>query len=161
MSARPAQVRRTLPMAQLRQIEHGALPVRPKSSERLAVEAVLRTATLRNPISAKQVVARCGLTPAVVRTHISNSCSAGLAYNVAPGVFPALYAWGQPPAAAPVHPRRVALMREERYYDGAELRPFTGRPGAMHAFDLPSVQNGQRVERARPCLISSQPDKRR
>ena len=31
-------------------------------------------------------------------------------------------------------------------YDGAELRPFTGRPGAMDAFDKPSLINGQRQD---------------
>ena len=28
-------------------------------------------------------------------------------------------------------------------YDGAELRPYTGRPGAMHAFSLPSRMGNQ------------------
>lgn len=32
-------------------------------------------------------------------------------------------------------------------YDGAELRPYTGRPGALDAFMLPSVVNGQIVPR--------------
>lgn len=30
-------------------------------------------------------------------------------------------------------------------YDGAELRPYIGRPGAMDAFNLPSLQGGRRV----------------
>jgi len=38
-------------------------------------------------------------------------------------------------------------------YNGAELRPFDGRPGAMDAFDLPSVVGGVPVERTRPALI--------
>lgn len=28
-------------------------------------------------------------------------------------------------------------------YDGAELRPYNGRPGAMHAFSLPSRMGNQ------------------
>lgn len=30
-------------------------------------------------------------------------------------------------------------------YNGAELRPFEGRPGAMDAFSLPSLRFGERV----------------
>ena len=47
-------------------------------------------------------------------------------------------------------------------YGGAELRPFTARPGAMQAFTLPSLQGGQRVERRIPMLMgSSVPEARR
>ena len=35
-------------------------------------------------------------------------------------------------------------------YNGAELCPFAGRPGAMDAFALPSVVGGARIPRARP-----------
>ena len=38
-------------------------------------------------------------------------------------------------------------------YDGAELRPYEGRPGAMDAFELPSVVNGERVPRTAPRLL--------
>ena len=49
-----------------------------------------------------------------------------------------------------------ASMREP--YDGAELRPFEGRPGAMDAYRLPSLFNGRRVERARaPSPHRSEP----
>lgn len=40
-------------------------------------------------------------------------------------------------------------------YDGAELRPFTGRPGAMDAFALPSLRFGKRVYRRDVDLIST------
>ena len=30
-------------------------------------------------------------------------------------------------------------------YDGAELKPFQGRPGSMDAYTLPSLDNGLRV----------------
>lgn len=40
-------------------------------------------------------------------------------------------------------------------YDGAELRPFTARPGAMDAFAKPSLQGGQVVERRPPVLMGS------
>jgi hypothetical protein len=30
-------------------------------------------------------------------------------------------------------------------YDGAELKPFTGRPGSMDAYALPSLDNGEKT----------------
>ena len=36
-----------------------------------------------------------------------------------------------------------------KFYDGAELLPFEGRPGAMRAYSLPSVMQGRPVERSR------------
>lgn len=52
------------------------------------------------------------------------------------------------------HERKVRSMFKgettERFvptgkYDGAELRAFTGRPGAMDAFSCPSLRNGKRI----------------
>lgn len=39
------------------------------------------------------------------------------------------------PMAQPIH------VAKEGHYQGAELRPFVGRPGAMQAFALPSRVN--------------------
>lgn len=38
-------------------------------------------------------------------------------------------------------------LRDPGTYDGAELRPFEGRPGAMDAYGLPSLIQGRRVWR--------------
>jgi hypothetical protein len=38
-------------------------------------------------------------------------------------------------------------------YDGAELKPFTGRPGSMDAYTLPSLDNGLRVAYSGPKPI--------
>lgn len=38
-------------------------------------------------------------------------------------------------------------LRDGATYDGAELRPFEGRPGAMDAYGLPSLIQGRRVWR--------------
>ena len=55
-------------------------------------------------------------------------------------------------------PRRVEFGST---YTGAEMRPFDGRQGAMRAFTLPSLQNGQSVERVRPQLFgTSKPERR-
>jgi len=40
----------------------------------------------------------------------------------------------------------------------SEIRAFTGRPGAMRAFELPSLVDGQRVDRARPLSLASTTD---
>ena len=40
--------------------------------------------------------------------------------------------------------------RKASNYNGAELRPYEGRPGAMDAYQLPSVINGVRIPRALP-----------
>lgn len=42
----------------------------------------------------------------------------------------------RPRPSRPVTP--PAGWRNRETYDGAELKPFTGRPGAMDAFKLPS-----------------------
>jgi hypothetical protein len=38
-------------------------------------------------------------------------------------------------------------------YDGAELKPFQGRPGSMDAYALPSLDNGERVAYSGPKPI--------
>lgn len=43
--------------------------------------------------------------------------------------------------------------RKADTYNGAELRPFSSRPGAMDAYALPSVINGVRTPRALPICV--------
>lgn len=43
-----------------------------------------------------------------------------------------------------VTPTPTANKRD--YYDGAELKPFEGRVGAMDAYKLPSIRGGKAVE---------------
>lgn len=54
----------------------------------------------------------------------------------------------------PDHPRN---MRNTTHYSGAELRPYTGRPGALDAYRLPSLIDGQRVDRRPPAIMSASP----
>jgi hypothetical protein len=35
-------------------------------------------------------------------------------------------------------PKRICNASVSKTYDGVELQPYAGRPGAMNAFDLPS-----------------------
>ena len=44
----------------------------------------------------------------------------------------------------------AAPLKRADDYTGAELKPYTGRPGAMDAYLLPSVINGVRIPRALP-----------
>lgn len=63
--------------------------------------------------------------------------------------YPAVYslrdrtAHANPTAA----PRITNATPGRTLYDGAELRPYEGRPGAMRAFALPSLIGGRRVAR--------------
>lgn len=41
--------------------------------------------------------------------------------------------------------RQHVNANSRQLYDGAELRPNTGRPGAMDAYNLPSLQGTRRV----------------
>jgi hypothetical protein len=41
--------------------------------------------------------------------------------------------------------RKINSAMQANTYDGSELRAFSGRPGAMDAFDCPSMVNGVRV----------------
>lgn len=48
-------------------------------------------------------------------------------------------------------PHRTGTMTDD--YLGPELRPYEGRPGAMDAYNLPSMHNGCEVPRKRPSLM--------
>ncbi len=43
-------------------------------------------------------------------------------------------------------------------YTGADLRAYTGRPGAMDAYHLPSLHNGQRQPRRVPIIMGAGPN---
>lgn len=134
---------------------------RSTSPERQAVEEVLKAAR-GQPLTADTVASRSGLRADEVRVIIRNCCTKGLAHNVAPGEPLGQYLWGQPTLARPPAGTATARgqqrpMKGDDTYRGEALRPFTGRPGAMHAFTLPSLVNGTRSARVRPVLISAQP----
>jgi len=129
-----------------------------KGEARLAVEEALKTGTREHPIDAYEIAAITGLSVPLVRTHISNCCNSYLAHNVKPPGQPgAAYVWGRRPDP---HKPNVAQPRQSTFkdgdYDGRELRPFTGRAGAMDAYGLPS--DGR--PRVRPIIISAGPEQR-
>lgn len=85
------------------------------------------------------------------------------------GDFPRTYAIHGRRTTTP-QPRRPSLRvvraaaepawRQSDLYDGKELRPFAGRPGAMRAFELPSLVNGVAMPRVRPALIACKDEPR-
>ncbi len=40
-------------------------------------------------------------------------------------------------------------LKMKQTYNGKELKPFSGRPGAMDAYSLPSMVDGKRVQAGR------------
>ena len=139
----------------MRKLDYGVA----KSQERLWVEDALKTGTREAPIDAAEIASITGLSLSTVRTHISNCCNSHLAHNVRlAGQVGAAYAWGRKPD--PGKSPNVAQPRQSTFkdgdYDGRELRPFTGRAGAMDAYGLPS--DGR--PRVRPIIISVGPEQR-
>lgn len=47
------------------------------------------------------------------------------------------------------------INKMEGKYDGAELRPYCGRPGAMDAFSKPSRIGNDFIQHRAPVAISS------
>jgi hypothetical protein len=129
--------------------------VRPApSARRAAIEAHINTATRESPLTAEQIAGRIGVDPAVVRPHISNICACGRAHNTTAGQQPAMYAPGPAPLKMPARTTERRHAHPD-HYDGAELRPYTGRPGAMDAFALPSLRGGVRMPHRPPIGIGS------
>lgn len=62
----------------------------------------------------------------------------------------------------PVQKRRATPVFESRIptatYTGE--KPLPERPGSMKAYTLPSLENGNRVDRKKPILIGALPEKR-
>jgi hypothetical protein len=49
--------------------------------------------------------------------------------------------------------RAGTVAAQDNVYRGEKPLPL--RPGAMDAYELPSLQNGERIERRRPMLIAA------
>lgn len=112
----------------------------------------MRMTSQANPLTAAQIAARTNLAIDVVRRHIAKICIRDLAHNVTGNKVHAAYAWGGNPATST---RPTVEKRGDGTYDGRELRAYCGRPGAMDAFTLPSLQNGKAVPRKAPILMAA------
>lgn len=102
------------------------------SPDRMAVEDCLRASS--STLSSKKIATLTGVAGAQVTAILQRLRHEGTAVNAGTGTKPA---WRL--ARAKVSP---AAEPAQRYptgtYTAPELKPFTGRPGAMDAFALPS-----------------------
>jgi hypothetical protein len=123
----------------------------PKSREREAVESVLQAA--RTPLDANQIATRSGANVNRVRVALNHLLTDNRIHRRDP-LRDRLhrYAWGPAPV---VHATVLSSRTPKGEYDGRDLQPYAGRPGALHAFTLPSLHNGERTERRTPMLLGS------
>lgn len=98
-------------------------------------------------LSPQQIASATGLPIQTIRTTLANMAAAGQATNAGNTRTPL---WRLPNASDQASNDMNPMHKHAGTYDGAELRPYTGRPGAMDAFTLPSLANGQRVAARRP-----------
>lgn len=125
-----------------------------KSPHRIAIENLLLET--KRHLSRDEIAQMCNVTkrqvtsvlqvmrdsaPGGVLDSFKDPSGLGHLYRVIP-------AEPKPNRIQPVRPGTTS-----GYYMGAELRPYEGRPGAMDAFELPSVVNGERVPRTAPRLL--------
>jgi hypothetical protein len=128
--------------------------VQEKSPQRIAVEAVLETATALNPLSITQIAERAGVGADVTRKLVHAACTMSRAYNLNAGKkgSPGLYARGVPPK---IEIERMPTQRQVVTTGGyTGERPIATRPGAMDAYAIPSLGES---ERRRPMIIGAGP----
>jgi len=154
----PAPTPTPTPAPTAKAIEHFPTHVRratPKSLERQSVESVFMTANLQmETVTPEQVSRLSGVGQHKVHSILSNLQQGNLIHRV-PGEE-TRYAWGPRPVVvvAPVAPAAI----NPGSYDGAELRQTCARPGAMRAYELPSMQDGKVVPRRAPILLGGKPE---
>lgn len=159
-----------------------------RSPDRIAVENALQFSAPES-LTSRRIATICDLPLKKVATILCNLRAVGDILRTMPtekgGEI--RYAWcRQPPAPRaestqqrrrpPIAPEPgavapPAVIVQQRHaaptaltsntYDGRDLRPYTGRPGSLHAFTLPSIQNGQRVDRRPPMIMGCTPPLRR
>jgi len=134
------------------------------SPARAAIEVLLQTNTQAFTID--QIATSCRLPNVTTLTILRSLRDDQLVTNgtdTADGHSTWQWTEAKAPAASVkvdvVAPPRPPMKQGD--YDGRELQAFVGRPGAMDAFALPSVHNGQRVERRTPLIMASAPDPRK
>ena len=111
-----------------------------KTTDRKAVEIVLHGARVgEGALTPQRISSLSGVELAATRTIIKSLMTAQLVVNAGTPQQPK-YRWRSESQS------NESYARDWGRYDGAELRPYTGRPGAMDAFNLPSSVNGKHVK---------------
>jgi len=98
-------------------------------------------------MSPQQIASATGLELKLARVTLHNMHAAGQVVNAGTHNKPL---WRLTTADDLVRDAQGPMHQHAGTYDGAELRPYTGRPGAMDAYALPSLANGVRVPAKRP-----------
>lgn len=115
-----------------------------KTQDRKAVEAVLHGARVgEGSLTPQRIASLSGVELSAVRVIIKSMLTARQIVNAGTAQQPKYRMRGEAATNAAYH-------RDWGWHDGAELRPYTGRPGAMDAFNLPSLVQGQQVPARRP-----------
>ena len=115
-----------------------------KTQDRKAVEAVLHGArVMGDAMTPQRIASLAGVELKSARSIIQSLMTAKQIVNTGTSQQPKYRMRGEAATNAAYH-------RDWGRYDGAELRPYTGRPGAMDAFSLPSLVQGQQVPARRP-----------
>lgn len=130
------------------------LPAPPRSRQRLAIEEVLRHTSRSTPLTVDELAQRTGHARAAIRSALNGLVQRGHVENATPHQLPARYRWSRKRGwTAPEASTDPRVRFPDGLYDGRELHPYCGRPGAMDAFALPSLVDGVRVPRRAPMLV--------
>lgn len=117
-----------------------------KSVARRAVEQALQQS--KRPLTIVEIIARAGLTDTRARIRVENYLRAMVHEGTARRLFAdRIPMWSAGSRATAAAETEAAARVDYDPYDGAELRPYEGRPGAMDAFALPSRVGRRRTWR--------------
>lgn len=127
-----------------------------KSPSRIAVEQALIEHSNKGGLSIPRLAEIVGVDVTTVRRALTGLRDTGQLVNLGTQGKPA-YAISSVLPKATAAPNRYVPRGS---YDGAELRPYEGRPGAMTAYHLPSLRDGVRVpyNGIRPMLVGALKD---
>ena len=118
-----------------------------KTTDRKAVEAVFNAVRAMDAaLTPHQIASLAGVELKAARSIIQSMLTARQIVNIGTAQQPKYRKRGEAHTG-------VSYQRDWGRYDGAELRPYAGRPGAMDAFKLPSLVQGQSVPARRPSAI--------
>ena len=118
-----------------------------KTQDRKAVEAVLHGARVgEGSLTPQRIASLSGVELSAVRVIIKSMLTARQIVNAGTAQQPKYRMRGEAVSDA-------SYQRDWGRYEGTELRPYTGRPGAMDAFNLPSMVQGQPVPARRPSAM--------
>lgn len=130
-----------------------------KSPDRKKIEEELRQQRVgkdRAALAPDRLASLTGVDISVVRKVLQNMRQDGLVVNVG---TPQIPKYRLKEAFDPeVKPTPQLFLRDA--YKAEELRPYEGRPGAMDAFMLPSLKNGERIpyNGIRPQMVGALKD---